>query len=101
MLKKEMADLRFQLQKVGLTMTQLMQEERNGGCVTESHLKLILIQWGRKLDLLANGQAPDHLHRLQELELLGKNPQGESQIDITEMALGLSHFSRRLTKAIN
>lgn len=91
---EQITELSVRLQVAGLTLTELLQVERLGGSVTESHMKPILIQWGRKLDLAVNGQAPDHLQRLQDLELTGKNPEGESQIDITEMALGVPNPNR-------
>lgn len=93
-----MRHLLNKMHRLGLDLEHLMAVELKGGCVTEAHLRTVLILFGNKLSMIVNGQSPDQLQRLQELELQGKNPHGEAEIDIAEMRLGIKSQTRpRLT----
>lgn len=88
------SELLQRLQTVGLTLCELIQVELMGGSVTEGFMKTFLIRLGKNYEDIVTGQTPDCLQRLQELELLGKNPQAESQLDMFEMMLGISNPNR-------
>ncbi len=94
MVSKAHSELLERLQTVGLTLCELIQVELNGGSVTEGFMKTFLIRLGKNYEDIVSGQTPDYLQRLQELELLGKNPQSEAQLDMFEMMLGISNPNR-------
>lgn len=69
--------------QIGLTVEELRQAERLGGCVTEA----FLIQWktfkdgGYQPDSEVLKDAPDQIQRMLEKEYLGTNPEGEGELD--------------------
>lgn len=94
-----MSALSVKLHKINMTLEDLMQIERNGGSVTESFMRTLLIQFGRKYDdSLVYGQSPDAIQRLEELEFSGKNPHGEAELDIAKQRLGLATISPYRTR---